>query len=149
LVTAREGQVPEIKRIEPDDPALTVKLEARPPVVRNMSNGDPIHGEWDLDLLERTLFEFRSAGAWDGAKVEMGYRKDISCEVLAHRGSDAMPWGWRPSQGPPPPERPEPLPNPVVPGTVPGWLPLIEDLLGSRVLHGALLLIILGAVLLR
>jgi hypothetical protein len=139
----------EITVVNPDDPALTVKLEAQPPVIREASYGK-VRGDWNLDMLERTLLEFRAAGAWDTAKVELSH-KSVTCEVLAHRGADAMPWGWRPSQGPPPPpDRLTPLPNPVVPDTTVRW-PRLVGVLGQPVLHGVMLLVVialLGLVLL-
>jgi hypothetical protein len=140
-----------ITPIHPDDPALCVRLEAKAPVIGHLHSGTPRHGDWTLDLVERTCFEFRSAGAWDEARVEFGgYPASMTCEVLAQRGADAMPWGWRPSQGTPP--RPEPAPDPVVPGTAPPKLWLLHlagDILGNRVLHGVLLLAIWWTMCLR
>jgi hypothetical protein len=142
---------PEISTIQPEDPALAVQLEAKPPVVETRANGDVKHGQWTLDLLERTMFEFRAAGGWDGAVLTLnngGWREGgtVKCEILAGRGADAMPWGWRPSQGPPTPPRPELLPDPVV--TKGGSSGLVE-LLGNRVLHGLLLLVLVALAVVR
>lgn len=135
------------------EPALAVELHAKAPIIEHnaSSKGDDKHGEWTLDLLERTLFEFRAAGAWDGAKVKLvngGYYVGpvVSCEVMiGGRGEDALPWGWRPSQGPPPPRTYTALPDPVIPDVGPTpVLDAIGDLLGSRVLHGVLLLVLVG-----
>lgn len=137
--------------VRPDDPALAVKIKAQPPVVKTFADGGTQHGDWTLDLLERTLFEMRAAGAWDKSKVTLSngsWRSGgfIECEVLAQVGEQAMPWGWRPSQGPPPPPRYEPLPDPVVPE---GGSPRLAALLGNRVLHGLLLLTLLVLAVLR
>ncbi len=142
-------QHPQITTIQPDDPALLVKLEAKPPVIGESYGGRPKHADWTLDLLERTLFEFRAAGAWDGAGVKFDYGGSwsVSCEVLASRGADAMPWGWRPSQVPPPPSVPDTLPSPATPSTSGGWPG--RELLGNRMLHGVLLLVLLALAVTR
>lgn len=140
-------QQAEITTVQRDEPGLTVQLEALAPVTSTTHSGEPKRGPWTLDVLERTLFEFRAAGAWDGAEVEFtsghgwNHGTGVKCEILAGRGADAMPWGWRPSQGPPPPSLPETLPSPAA-GTGLRDRSRLVDVLGNRVFHGFLLLLL-------
>lgn len=144
-------QQPEMTTIQPDEPGLAVQLKATAPSPGTYRNGSSRPGEWTLDLLERTCMEFRAAGGWDQSRIKIdGYPPAVKCEVLAVRGADAMPWGWRPSQGAPPPPQYAPLPDPVVPDATPGTqVPRAAALLGNRVLHGALLVALLVLAVLR
>lgn len=135
----------------PDDPSLAVTVKAQPPVVKTRNDGSTEHADWTLDLLERTLFEMRAAGAWDGSKVTLtngGWRSGgyVECEILAVVGEQAMPWGWRPSQGPPPSPAPTTVQPDVPEAPKPG--PLV-GLLGNRVVHGVLLLVLVALAVTR
>ena len=135
---------PIIETVQPDDPTLAVQLKVLPPVEGETYGGSPRHGDWTLDLIERTCLEFRAAGAWDESVVTLkSYPPSLSCEVLAGRGNDAMPWGWRPSQGPPahpegPPAHPEEPPRTRLRDRQ--IAEVIPAALGNRVFHGLLLL---------
>jgi hypothetical protein len=135
---------PIVETVHPDDPSLAVKLKVLPPVVGKTYTGDPKHGDWTLDLVERTCLELRAAGAWDGSKVGFnGYPEAMTCEVLAGRGSEAMPWGWRPSEGPPKSEpKKTPLGDREIGDVIPAFL-------GHRVLHGVLLIALVVLAVIR
>lgn len=119
---ATPGDAPELQVHQPDDPSLLVRVTAKAPEKSRTVRNDEtvrIHRQpWTLGLLERTLFEFRAAGGWDEARVDVengGYNEgaSLTCEILAARGQDAMPWGWRPiTQGTPPPPPPAYVPPP-------------------------------------
>lgn len=141
--------LPIVETIRPDDPSLALKIKVLPPIVGKTYNGDPKHDDWTLDLLERTCFELRTAGAWDGSKVDLtGYPASISCEILAGRGEGAMPWGWRPSEGPSRTE-PEPEPEPKTRLMDREIGHVVPAFLGNRVLHGILLLTLIVLTVIR
>ncbi len=128
---------PVITNVEMKEPGLCVNLQAMAPI-KEEKYGNIYYEDWTLDLLERTTFEFRAAGAWDESKVSFtAYPKSVSCEVVATPGPGAFPWGWRPSQGEPPEK---PLLITYDAGRSESF---VEKALGNRVFHGVLLLVIL------